>query len=98
MSPNAIMSTVQLERYLRAGLTPRALRLVVALDDVRHVGRVAAFLHVTQPAVSKSLGELERGMGVRLFERTTLGLRPTAFGACLVHHARVLLASLGHAC
>jgi len=38
------MSTVQLERYLRAGLTPRALRLVVALDDVRHVGRVAAFL------------------------------------------------------
>ena len=42
----------QLDWYLRANLRPRHLQMLVALDDFRHVGRVAANLNVTQPAVS----------------------------------------------
>jgi hypothetical protein len=44
----------KLDWYMRASLRPRHLQLLTALDDVRHVGRVAASLNVSQPAVSKS--------------------------------------------
>ena len=68
-----------LDWYMRASLRPRHLQLLTALDDVRHVGRVAASLNVSQPAVSKTLAELEKGLGVKLFERTARGVHPTIY-------------------
>jgi len=50
-----------LDWYIRANLKPRHLQLWVALDDFRKVGKVAASLNITQPAVSKLLAELEKG-------------------------------------
>jgi DNA-binding transcriptional LysR family regulator len=87
----------QLDWYLRANLRPRHLHLLVALDDFRNIGKVAASLHVTQPAVSKSLAELEKGLGIKLFERTARGVNPTAYGECLIRHARTLLTDLTQA-
>ncbi len=87
----------QLDWYLRANLRPRHLQMLVALDDFRHVGRVAANLNVTQPAVSKSLAELERGLAVKLFERTARGVHPTVYGESLIRHARRMLAELTQA-
>ena len=63
--------------YLRRGLTLRHLHLLVELDETRHVGRVATALHVSQPAISKTLAEIESGIGVSLFDRTPRGLVPT---------------------
>jgi len=51
--------------YLQRGLTLRHLHLLVELDEVRHVGRVATALNVSQPAVSKHLGLLKRAGLVR---------------------------------
>jgi DNA-binding transcriptional LysR family regulator len=85
---------VNLEWYIRANLKPRHLHLLVALDDFRNIGKVAASLNVTQPAVSKSLAELEKGLGIRLFERTARGVHPTIYGECLIRHARTVLANL----
>jgi DNA-binding transcriptional LysR family regulator len=87
----------QLDRYMRTRLKPRHLQLLVALDDLRHVGKVAAYANVSQPAVSKTLGELEKGLGVKLFELTARGLVPTAYGECLVRHARGVLNGLTEA-
>ncbi len=87
----------QIDWYLRANLKPRHLQMLVALDDFRNVGRVAASLNVTQPAVSKSLAELEKGIGLRLFERTSRGVHPTIYGESLIRHARRMLAELTHA-
>ena len=81
----------QLDTYVRASFKPRHLRLLVALDDLRNLGQVAASINVSQPAVSKALGELERGLGLKLFERTARGVIPTAYGQCLIRHARVML-------
>jgi DNA-binding transcriptional LysR family regulator len=86
-----------LDSYLRANLKLRQLHLLVALDDYRNVGKVAASICVSQPAVSKSLKQLERGLGVKLFERTVRGLQPTAFGERLIRHARAVLAELTRA-
>jgi DNA-binding transcriptional LysR family regulator len=87
----------QLDTYIRGNLKPRQLQLLVALDDIRHIGKVAASINVSQPAVSKTLGELERGLGLKLFERTARGVIPTAYGQCLIRHARVMLGALAQA-
>lgn len=80
--------------FWKNALKLRHLRLLVAIDEHRHIGRVAAALNVTQPAVSKSLAEVEEGLGLKLFERTSTGVQPTAYGRCLIDHARSLDADL----
>ncbi len=87
----------QLDWYIRANLKPRHLQLLVALDSFRHIGRAAASLNLSQPAVSLSLGELEKGLGLPLFERHPRGVTPNAYGDCLVRHARRMLAGLEQA-
>jgi hypothetical protein len=67
----------KLDWYIRANLKLRHLQLLVALDDFRSVGRVAAHLNVSQPAVSKTLAMLEEGLEVALFDRSTRGMEPT---------------------
>ncbi|GAB3494790.1 LysR substrate-binding domain-containing protein [Curvibacter fontanus] len=87
----------QLDWYIRANLKPRHLQLLVALDDLRHLGQVAASLNITQPAVSLALGELERGLGFKLFDRTARGVQPNVYGVCLINHAREMLRTLAKA-
>ena len=87
----------QLDWYIRANLKPKHLQLLVALDDLRHLGRVANSLNVSQPAISQALSELERGLAIQLFERTPRGVVPNSYGDCLIRHARVVLATLSEA-
>lgn len=54
----------------------------------------SATLHLTQSAVSRALLLAEEKLGVRLFERTPRGLRPTTHGARLIEGAGVLLSQL----
>lgn len=84
----------QLDWYLQVNLKARQLRLLVALEDFGNLKQVAEFSHVTVPAVSKALAELEKGLGLDLFTRTAQGLKPTAYGECLIRHARSMLTDL----
>ena len=56
------------------------LRLFQATARLGQVGRAAEVLHVSQPAISKQLGELERALGVSLFDRVGRRLRLTPAG------------------
>jgi DNA-binding transcriptional LysR family regulator len=85
----------QLDWYLTANLKARHLRLIVAVNDFRNLSEVASNSFITVSAVSKALSEIESALGVKLFERTVNGLRPTAYGECVVRHARILLSNLG---
>lgn len=87
----------QLDWYLQLNLKARHLRLLVALDDFGNLRQVAEISHVTIPAVSKALAELEKGLGLELFTRSAQGLRPTAYGGCLIRHARAILVNLHNA-
>ena len=82
----------RIDRALRSNIKLRHLQLVVTLDELRHLGRTAEFLSVTQPAVSKMLGEVESMLGFVLFERSTRGSVPTAAGRAFVRFARSALA------
>lgn len=87
----------RLDWYIRVNLKFRHLQLLVALDDYRNLSKVAVLLNVTQPALSKSLTDLQSGFGVTLFERTGRGLKPTEYGSVLIRHARRLLQDLAEA-
>jgi DNA-binding transcriptional LysR family regulator len=82
----------QIDRVLRSNLKLRHLQLLFALDQFRHLGRAAEFLSLTQPAVSKSLAEIERMIGLDLFVRSSRGTETTAYGATVVRFARSVLA------
>lgn len=86
----------QLDWYLQLNLKTRQLRLLVALDDFGSLKKVAEASHVTLPAVSKGLAELEKGLGLELFTRTPHGVRPTIYGECLIRYARGMLADVQH--
>lgn len=82
------------ERALRSHVKLRQLKLLVTLDDYRHLGRAAEALGITQPAVSKSLAEVEMVFGVQLFTRSVRGTAPTADGELVIQLARLILSEL----
>jgi len=83
--------SAEIDWYLQINLKARHLRLLVTIDSYRNLSQVAEVTHVTLPAVSKSLAELERGLGLSLFTRTGQGLVPTPYGECLTRHAHAML-------
>ena len=70
---------------------------LIAFERVAHhlrFARAAAELRVTPTAVSKSVGQLEAQLGVRLFNRTTRSVALTEAGAQLLASVQPSLASL----
>ena len=55
--------------------------------------RAAAALHVSQPALSKSIQALESDIGHRLFDREARGVQLTEFGRRVLVHASQMLAA-----
>jgi DNA-binding transcriptional LysR family regulator len=55
--------------------------------------RAAAALHVSQPALSKSIQALESHIGHRLFDREARGVQLTEFGRRVLGHAQQMLAA-----
>lgn len=70
--------------------------LSVFLEVVRlsGVGHAAASLGLTQPALSKTIAELEDILGVRLFDRTGRALKLTSFGEAFHRYAGASLTAL----
>ncbi|MBU1365648.1 MAG: LysR family transcriptional regulator [Gammaproteobacteria bacterium] len=72
-------------------LTLRQLQIFVVAARHLSYARAAEELHLTPPAVSMQLKQLEDNVGLPLFERLGRGVALTAAGELLVHHAlRVL--------
>lgn len=68
------------------------LRTFLELHRVRHFGRTANALNVSQSAISTRMKTLETSLGVLLFERGRREIRPTPEGTRLVRHAERLIA------
>ena len=88
------METLNPNWFLKARLKTRQLLLLIALDDYRNIHRAAVELHMTQPAASKQIKDLEEMLDVRLFERLPRGMEPTIYGETMIRHARMALTSL----
>jgi len=75
----------------------RLLRHFLAVVDNKGMSAAAADLHISQPALTKSIHQLEEILGVELFERLPTGVVPTRFGEILARRARLMDLEYRHA-
>lgn len=75
-------------------LTLRQLQIFVAAAKNLSFARTAEALHLTPPAVSMQLKQLEENIGLPLFERSGREVRLTAAGGLFVHHAARILGEI----
>lgn len=68
------------------------LAIFHAVAEESSVTRAAERLHISQPAVSKQLRELEKSLGMALFHRLSKGVRLTEGGLLLQSYARQIFA------
>ncbi|MFF5633676.1 LysR family transcriptional regulator [Streptomyces sp. NPDC012825] len=71
----------------------RHLRCFLAIAEESSLTRAAARLHLTQPAVSRTLAALEQHLGIRLVDRSTHHLALTAEGLAFRDRAAAALAA-----
>lgn len=72
----------------------RHLRHFLAVIDHGSVSRAANSLGIAQPALSQSLGRMEKELGVRLFDRSRSGTVPTAAARAILDDVRVSVARI----
>lgn len=69
----------------------RQLQLALALGRYRSYTRTAEAMHISQPALSRSVANLEDTLGVKLFDRSRKTIIPTAYGKLLLARGEELL-------
>lgn len=75
-------------------LTLRQMRYFEALATTRHFGRAAETVHVSQPALSAQIREMETHLGVMLVERNRGNILLTRKGEEVLEHVREVLAGV----
>ncbi|MFD5517368.1 LysR substrate-binding domain-containing protein [Streptomyces sp. NPDC127066] len=69
----------------------RQLRYFVAVAEAEHVGRAAERLHISQSPLSRQIAQLEKNLGLTLFERSQQRIRLTSDGRVFLTEAHALL-------
>ena len=73
------------------------LAALVTASECGSLRQAAAKMRLSQPALSRSIRELEIETGVKLMERTALGVKATVYGEALILRSRIVEAELRHA-
>ena len=81
-------------RYLVQRLRLHQLRALDALETQRSLMKAAVSLAVSQPALTRTLHDVEQVLQARLFDRHARGVRPTAAGLAAIGAARRVLQEL----
>src|ERR1700748_1555203 len=70
------------------------LHVLMAVVQAGSMSKAAAVLNTGQPAISRSIAELEHALGVRLLDRSRQGVRPTEYGRALVEGGAAVFAEV----
>ncbi|MEX0368294.1 MAG: LysR substrate-binding domain-containing protein [Ruegeria sp.] len=90
-------SQIRIVERVLTRLKLKQLRLLVAVGEQHSILHAAQSLHISQPAATKLIKDLELDFGVQLFDRTNRGMVPTVFGKALIRHGKLILAQISHA-
>ncbi len=75
-------------------LSPRQLRAIVAVADLRNISHAAIELGVSQPTLSRTIAGIEADLDVELFRRDSNGVTPTEAGNRMAVRASEVLQNL----
>lgn len=77
---------MQLSDRIGHRITLQQLHVLMTVVQAGSMHKAAALLNSSQPVISRSIGELEHILGVRLLDRHTQGIEPTAYGRAMFEH------------
>jgi DNA-binding transcriptional LysR family regulator len=72
------------DQRIKRRLKLRDLDTIVVVAQTGSMAKAAGQLSVSQPAISKAIADVERTLGIPLFERTARGVEPTLYGRALI--------------
>src|SRR4051812_40341316 len=72
----------------------RQLEIALAVAECGTMGKAAERLALSQPVVTKAIADLERSLGVRLFDRGPHGAEPTLYGRALLKRSAAIFDEL----
>ena len=75
----------------------RGLNVLLTVARCGSMGKAAAQLSVSQPAISKTIADMEYSLGVRLLDRGPQGVEPTIYGRALLDRGLVAFDELRQA-
>jgi DNA-binding transcriptional LysR family regulator len=85
------------EERLARRLKLRDLHILLTVARCGSMGKAAAQLSVSQPAISKTIADMEYALGVRLLDRNPRGVEPTIYARTLLDRGHVAFDELKQA-
>src|SRR5216684_1456568 len=85
------------EERLARRLKLRDLHILLTVARCGSMGKAAAQLSVSQPAISKTIADMEYALGVRLLDRNPRGVEPTIYARTLLDRGHVAFDELRQA-
>lgn len=85
---------MQAAELLASSLKLRQIIVVATIAQKGSIRETSAALHLTQPAISRTLAETEKTLGVRLFTRVPKGMTLTAEGQSLLAHMQIVVSEM----
>ena len=76
-------------------MTLQQLEYILSVDKFRHFAKAADNCNVTQPTLSMMIQKLEDELQVKLFDRSSQPIRPTAVGEKVIEQARKVMLQVG---
>jgi DNA-binding transcriptional LysR family regulator len=70
------------------------VRVLMAVVEAGSMGKAAEQLATSQPAVSRTISDLEHTLGVRLLDRTSRGVEPTPYGRAVINRGMAMFDEL----
>src|SRR6267142_2365211 len=77
-------AVMQLSDRIGRRMRLQDLHVLVTVMEAGSMGKAAQILNISQPAISRSIAELEQALGVRLLDRHRQGIEPTEYGRALL--------------
>src|SRR5437868_10431245 len=77
-------AVMQLSDRIGSRMKLQDLHVLMTVVQAGSMGKAAQILNTTQPNISRSIGELEHALGVRLLDRHRQGIEPTEYGRALL--------------